>query len=166
MTTPARPNVRPANPCFSSGPCAKRPGWSLAALAGRLARPLAPLEAGQGEAAGGDRPLARAPRPARRLAPRHRAGVGHRRHRDGDVVAARRARRRRARLGELRRAVGHRRRQAAEARRRARARGRLRPAARPRRRSTARATSSSPGTAPPPASSCRTATGSPPTARG
>jgi phosphoserine aminotransferase len=34
MSTPARPNVRPANPCFSSGPCAKRPGWSLAALEG------------------------------------------------------------------------------------------------------------------------------------
>jgi phosphoserine aminotransferase len=27
-----KPNTRPANPCFSSGPCAKRPGWSLDAL--------------------------------------------------------------------------------------------------------------------------------------
>ncbi|HKW55132.1 MAG TPA: phosphoserine transaminase [Stellaceae bacterium] len=27
-----KPKVRPANPCFSSGPCAKRPGWTLRAL--------------------------------------------------------------------------------------------------------------------------------------
>src|SRR3954469_17835152 len=27
-----KPTRRPANPCFSSGPCAKRPGWSLSAL--------------------------------------------------------------------------------------------------------------------------------------
>ncbi|HET7716076.1 MAG TPA: phosphoserine transaminase, partial [Bauldia sp.] len=33
MTNPAIPAVRPANPNFSSGPCAKRPGWSLDVLA-------------------------------------------------------------------------------------------------------------------------------------
>ena len=30
--TNTKPGVRPANPQFSSGPCAKRPGWSLQAL--------------------------------------------------------------------------------------------------------------------------------------
>src|ERR1700761_2872203 len=32
MMTIAKPGVRPAIPHFSSGPCAKRPGWSLQAL--------------------------------------------------------------------------------------------------------------------------------------
>ena len=32
MTTFPKPGLRPANPNFSSGPCAKRPGWSLDAL--------------------------------------------------------------------------------------------------------------------------------------
>ena len=31
-----KPNSRPANPSFSSGPCAKRPGWSVSALSGGL----------------------------------------------------------------------------------------------------------------------------------
>jgi len=32
----AQPPRLPNNPCFSSGPCAKRPGWSLASLEGAL----------------------------------------------------------------------------------------------------------------------------------
>ena len=32
MTVTAKPNARPKNPNFSSGPCAKRPGWSVEAL--------------------------------------------------------------------------------------------------------------------------------------
>ena len=32
MTDLTKPGHRPGNPCFSSGPCAKRPGWTLDAL--------------------------------------------------------------------------------------------------------------------------------------
>jgi phosphoserine aminotransferase len=36
MTANTRPAKKPANPRFSSGPCAKRPGWTLDALSGAL----------------------------------------------------------------------------------------------------------------------------------
>ncbi len=34
--TGTRPAIRPRNPCFSSGPCAKRPGWTPATLEAAL----------------------------------------------------------------------------------------------------------------------------------
>jgi phosphoserine aminotransferase len=36
MANAATPDIRPANPNFSSGPCAKRPGFTLSALSGAL----------------------------------------------------------------------------------------------------------------------------------
>ena len=151
------PAVRPSNPNFGSGPTAKRPGWSLAALEGAMlgrSHRAAPAKARLQEVierSRGD------PGHSRRLPGRHPARLRHRRLRVRDVEPARRARRRRGRVRELRRGLAHRHREAAQARRPAGARRSLWRPARPRRRSTPTATPSSAGTAPPRACACRTA---------
>ena len=157
----AAPARKPANPNFSSGPCAKRPGWSLDALK--------------------DAALGRS----------HRAKIGKQKlkqaidltrevlevpadYRIGIVPASDtgavemalwsllgRPRRRCAGLGVLRPRLGHRRGQAAQAAGHPHHQGRLRQAARSLRRSISPTTSSSPGTARPPACASRTATGFP-----
>jgi phosphoserine aminotransferase len=60
MAVVARPETRPANPHFSSGPCAKRPGFTLAALAGAAlgrSHRAAPLKARLREVIGRSRAL-------------------------------------------------------------------------------------------------------------
>ena len=130
MTTLSKPGLRPATPNFSSGPCAKRPGWSLQALDNAALGRSHRAKIGKTKAGDRHRAHPRGAAGSRRLPHRHRAGVRHRRRRDGDVVAAGRARRRHADLGIVRRRLGHRRGQAAQAQGRARLRRALRRAAR------------------------------------
>ncbi len=47
--TNAKPVRRPRNPCFSSGPCAKRPGWTLQALGGAALGRSHRAKAGKGK---------------------------------------------------------------------------------------------------------------------
>ena len=127
------PAARPANACFSSGPCAKRPGWTPDSPQRRRAWPFASREDRQGQTQTRDRPDPRGARRPGRLPHRHHARLRHRRGRDGAVDPARRAWRRCASLGEFRRRLGHRRRQAAQDQGRPHAQGGLRRAAQPRR---------------------------------
>ncbi len=118
MTTLAKPAMRPARPEFSSGPCAKRPGWTPDNLQDRDPRALAPLEGRQGAPAGRHRPDPRRAASSGRLPDRHRPRLRHRRGRDGPVVDARPPPGAAAGLRMLRQGLGHRRRQTAEDRRR------------------------------------------------
>ena len=88
----AMPGRAAGRPHFSSGPCAKRPGWSLQALTDAVSRPLAPREDRQGASSSARIDLTREVLEVPADYPhRHRAGLRHRRRRDGAVVAARRA---------------------------------------------------------------------------
>ena len=132
MTNPAMPAARPANPNFSSGPCAKRPGWSLEALQGAALGRSHRAKIGKQklkQAIDLTREVLEVPADYLiGIVP----GLRHRRARDGAVVAARRPPGRRARLGELRARLGHRRGQAAQAHGRPHHQGRLRQAPRSR----------------------------------
>ena len=117
MTTFRSRHARPARPYFSSGPCAKPPGWAPEQLAlGSLGRSHRSKlgKARLGHAIELTRQVLRVPAEPPH---RHRPRLRHRRGRDGAVDAARRPAGDPARLGELRRRLGDRRGQAAEARR-------------------------------------------------
>ena len=87
--TIAKPAVRPTVPHFSSGPCAKRPGWSPQALNGAVLGRSHRSKIGKAQAQARHRSHPRGAAGPRRLSHRHRAGLRYRRRRNGAVVAAR-----------------------------------------------------------------------------
>ena len=101
IRTSAEPAVKPARPEFSSGPCAKRPGWSPAvyesAATGRSHR-SAIGKAKLKEAIETTRQVLNIPSDYKIAV----AGLGHGRHRDGHVVYVRGAARRHVPLGVVR----------------------------------------------------------------
>ena len=87
---PREPRHRPVASRVLLGPLRQAPGLERrGGRRPRLPRPLAPRGEAEGAAQGGDRPHRAAARRARGLPRRHRAGLRHRRLRDGDVVDAR-----------------------------------------------------------------------------
>ena len=131
--TISKPALRPVNPHFSSGPCAKSPGWTPQQLADALVGRSHRAEAGKARlkrAIDLTREVLQVPADYRiGIVPASDTGAVEMAH----VVAAGRARRRHAGLGKLRRGLGHRCGEAAEAQGRAQAAGALRRAARSRR---------------------------------
>ena len=111
----ACPHVRPACAAFFVRPLRQAPRLEPASPHRRRAGTLAPIEDRQGEAQARHRSHPRRPASSGRLPHRHRAGVRYRRGRDGAVVAARRPAGDHAGLGIVRRRLGDRRRQAAQA---------------------------------------------------
>ncbi len=89
LTAPA---VKPANPNFSSGPCAKRPGWTVDVLADALVGRSHRAKPAKARIEKAIALTPRAARSARRLSHRHRAGVRYGRGRDvrcGALLGAR-----------------------------------------------------------------------------
>ena len=132
MTTATKPAKRPANPHFSSGPCAKRPGWSLQKLENAfLGRSHRAKEGKARLKLAIDKTKALLGLPAGYLCAIVPASdTGAFEMAMWTMLGA--ARRRRAGLGELRRGLGDGRHQAAQAEGPAHHQGRLRQAARPR----------------------------------
>ena len=149
MTEVTQPAVRPARPFFSSGPCAKRPGWTPEALNGALlgrSHRSKPGKAKLKDAIDRTRKLLGIPADYRvGIVPASDTGAVEMAMwsllgpAPVDLL----------RLGKLRRRLGHRHRQAAQAQGRARHQGRLRRVARPDAGRSQTTTPCSCGTAPP-----------------
>ena len=83
-----KPATRPKNACFSSGPCAKRPGWTPQALENAALGRSHRARLGKAKlklAIDLTREILGVPKNYRN---RHHPRVGHRRLRNGVVVAA------------------------------------------------------------------------------
>ena len=146
-----KPSQTPKNPCFSSGPCAKRPGWSLDALKDAALGRSHRAKIGKNKLAEVIERSKKDTGHSRRLRARHRSRLRHRRGGDGAVVVARRTGRGRPGLGKLQQRLGHRLQDPAAAERSSRLQSRLRQASRSQSSGLVPRCASSPGTEPHPA---------------
>ena len=125
-----KPTQIPNNPCFSSGPCAKRPGWSLDALKDATLGRSHRAKIGKDKLAERHPAQQKDSRHSRCVPARHRSRLRHRRGRNGAVVAPRRTRRRRPGVGEFQQRLGRRLQKPAPVEGPSRLQGRLRQASR------------------------------------